>query len=227
MFENFTSVLMRNDRRNCISLDIIKKHIGIFVVLALLAVSIFCQEFLFFPGGALYESLCKGESIGITALCIVTTVPMFAVFWPVFKYKGNKLISFAFLACPLLYLLIGSNRQKEAITRLICEDPYLSIGYVSEYESGRTGTTAYFSFYDINGKCHKVSTKLVFKEKYESDTILVVFNGSRPLYFKCYEDKPEEEELLMCKNGPVRISAEKILEKKEESTFPWNIVSCN
>lgn len=178
-------------------MELFKQPMAVFL-LVVLAVCLFIQVFIYVPGTEFYEN-----TSGLV-LFPVYFVPIFVVAWFFYEYKGCSYVPFVVLACYVLNMGFGIKRAVEAENKVLSENPFVTVGLIEKFKERKTNYDVYFSFEDLDGKCvhtsRNVSDTTVF-----SDTILVLFHGTKPRYNKIYRKRPTEEELKKYKNGPLKL----------------------
>lgn len=179
-------------------MELFKQPMAVFL-LVVLAICLFIQDFIYAPGTELYENVN-----GLFLLPIYIFIPAFIVIWFFYCYKGKKYVPLFVVASIFLNLYFSLKSSKDAYNEILNKDPYITVGLVKGFRSGKTSNSVYFSFEDLNGKSIEaacsVSDTTIF-----SDSILVLFNGAKPRYNKIYRKRPTEKELIKYKKGPLKL----------------------
>lgn len=168
----------------------------IFFVVVFIA-SIFLQYIVLIPGSSLYENNAQF----VTFSLIAYACQIFLIIWLFSKCRVCVGLIFALVCFANIYINI--YYQEISKQNIIYKDAFVSIGYVTMYESLKTCNRVCYTFYDVYGKQHDVAER--FTGPCESDTILVLFNGSLPCYFKHYSMHPSKDEVKLYLDGPRKL----------------------
>lgn len=173
------------------------KIIILLVLFIVFIASILLQYIVLVPGSSLYENY----ALFVTLSVITYVYQIFLIMWLIDNCRFYVGLIFAVGCLVNIYLNINyTNISKHEI---IYKDAYVSIGYVTNYESLKTCNRVSYKFYDKSGCLHDVAER--FSGTCESDTILVVFNGALPHYFKHYNLNPSRDEINLYLSGPQKL----------------------
>lgn len=174
-----------------------KNRLKILVFFVLLIAGVLLQYTVLIPGTSLYEN----KALLILLSVMVYAYQIFLIIW-LFSYSNFFVALIVALSC-LINIWVNSYYVGVTHREIIYKDAYVTIGYVTKYESVKSANLVYYTFFDKEGQSHDVAER--FSGAFGADTILVLFNGSKPCYHKLCNFHPSKDEIESCLSGPRKI----------------------